>query len=38
MRMNEILHKKGIEVTEEKDWNWMNHPAKDGNPRWGFGP
>ena len=36
MRMNEILHKKGIEVTEEKDWYWMNHPAKDGNPRWGL--
>lgn len=29
------MSKKGIEITEEKDWNWMNHPAKDGEPRWG---
>lgn len=35
MRMNEILNSKGIEINEEKDWNWMNHPAKDGIPRWG---
>lgn len=36
MKMNEILNKKGIEITETKDWNWMNHSAKDGKHRWGL--
>ena len=35
MRMNDIMNNKGIEINEEHDWNWMNHPAKDGTPRWG---
>lgn len=33
--MNDIMNNKGIEINEEYDWNWMNHPAKDGTPRWG---
>jgi hypothetical protein len=33
--MNEIMNAKGIEITEENSWNWMNHPAKDGKHRWG---
>lgn len=35
MRMNDILNAKGIEITEEQNWNNMNHPAENGNPRWG---
>lgn len=35
MTMNEIMNAKGIEITEENSWNWMNHPAKDGKHRWG---
>lgn len=35
MKMNDIMNNKGIEINEEHDWNWMNHPAKDGTPRWG---
>lgn len=35
MKMNDIMKNKGIEITEEHDWNWMNHPAKDGENRWG---
>ena len=35
MRMNDIMNNKGIEINEDHDWNWMNHPAKDGTPRWG---
>ena len=33
--MNEIMNSKGIEINEENSWNWMNHPAKDGEHRWG---
>lgn len=35
MKMNDIMNKKGIQINEKNDWNWMNHPAKDGAPRWG---
>lgn len=35
MTMNEIMNSKGIEINEENSWNWMNHPAKDGEHRWG---
>ena len=34
MRMNDIMAKKGIEINEDNG-NGMNHPAKDGTPRWG---
>ena len=36
MRMSEILRKKGIEIIEERDWENMTHPAKDGKHRWGL--
>lgn len=35
MKMNDIMRNKGIEINEDHDWNCMNHPAKDGTPRWG---
>ena len=35
MRMNDILKAKGIEFNEDYEWHIMNHPAKDGEPRWG---
>lgn len=35
MKMNDIMLRKGIEISEENDWNWMNHPAENGKPRWG---
>ena len=33
--MNEIMNSKGIEINENNSGNWMNHPAKDGEHRWG---
>lgn len=35
MTMNEIMKNKGIKIHEDNSWNWMNHPAKDGEHRWG---
>ena len=35
MTMNEIMNSKGIEINKKNSWNWMNHPAKDGEHRWG---
>lgn len=35
MKMNDTMNNRGIEINEENSWDWMNHPAKDGEPRWG---
>ena len=36
MRMNEILRRKGIEFSEDGNYETMTHPAKDGKHRYGL--
>lgn len=36
MRMNEILRRKGIEFSEDGNYETMTHPAKDGKRRYGL--
>lgn len=36
MRMIEMLNKKEIEFSEERNWETMTHPAKEGRHRWGL--
>ena len=36
MRMNEILSKKGIELSKDRNYETMTHQAKDGKHRYGL--
>lgn len=36
MRMNEILRRKGIEFSEDGNYETMTHPAEDGKHRYGL--